>query len=210
MVSRIPLICTVTNINPFETVLTCCLHKARFVPRGLCEEQPETHYLISAAISRGCGTSKEREPDTGEDRGVRMCKVLIADDSDIMRKAIRAILLEERWIDVVGESETFNETVQKLCDLKPDVLLMDVHLAEKRGLPPELVKAQLGAVCTIAVSFANGREAKCLAESYGARTLLDKMSLYSEMIPAIKKCQPNVHNYLQGSPSLLKSQSHSA
>jgi DNA-binding NarL/FixJ family response regulator len=120
-----------------------------------------------------------------------MCKVLIADDSEVMRKAIRATLVEERGIEVVGEAATFNEAVQKLCDLKPDILLLDLHLPEKRGLVPEIVKSQLGRVCTLAVSFTADHEASDLAKSYGAAVLLDKMSLYSEMIPAIKKCQPD-------------------
>jgi DNA-binding NarL/FixJ family response regulator len=34
-------------------------------------------------------------------------KVLVADDSHVMRSAIRRILEEERRIQVVGEAETF-------------------------------------------------------------------------------------------------------
>jgi hypothetical protein len=53
-------------------------------------------------------------------------------------------------------------------------------------LDAPLVKAQLGCVpYTIAISFANDEEAKSLAASYGAVALLDKMSLYSQLLPAI-------------------------
>ena len=38
-----------------------------------------------------------------------MCKVLIADDSEIMRSAIRKILQEESNINVVGEAASFAE-----------------------------------------------------------------------------------------------------
>ena len=81
-----------------------------------------------------------------------------------------------------------------IADFKPDVLLLDLHLPEKRHFTPALVKAQLGTVCTIAVSFSNDTEAKELAESYGAATLLDKMSLYTEMLPAIHRCHPELNN----------------
>ncbi|MDP9337575.1 MAG: hypothetical protein M3P45_01770, partial [Acidobacteriota bacterium] len=48
------------------------------------------------------------------------------------------------------------------------------------------VNSQLASVDHIvAVSFSNDDEAKNLAESYGAAALLDKMNLYSDMIPAI-------------------------
>ena len=129
-----------------------------------------------------------------------MCKVLIADDSDVMRAAIRKMLQEESNIDVVGEASTFAETMQMIADFKPDVLLLDLHLPEKRHFTPGLVKAQLGTVCTVAVSFSNDTEAKELAESYGAATLLDKMSLYTEMLPAIHRCHPGLNNSARKTP----------
>jgi hypothetical protein len=73
------------------------------------------------------------------------------------------------------------------------VLLLDLHLPEKREFTPELVKAQLQSVCTLAVSLSNDDEAKALAESYGAVSLLDKMNLYREVIPAIMNCSDNQH-----------------
>jgi DNA-binding NarL/FixJ family response regulator len=118
-----------------------------------------------------------------------MCKVLIADDSEVMRTAIRKMLQEESNIDVVGEASSFADTMQKIADLKPDVLLLDLHMPEKRDFTPAVVKSQLGTVRTVAVSFSNDSESKALAESYGAATLLDKMKLYNEMIPAILHCQ---------------------
>jgi DNA-binding NarL/FixJ family response regulator len=100
-----------------------------------------------------------------------MCKVLIADDNEIMRSAIGKMLREENNINIVGEASTFAETMQMIGDFKPDVLLLDLHMPEKRDFTPELVKAQLG---TVAVSFSNDDDSKALAESYGAATLLDK------------------------------------
>ena len=123
-----------------------------------------------------------------------MCKVLIADDSEIVRTAIRKTLEEERNINVVGEASSFADTMQKIADLKPDVLLLDLRLPEKRDLTPALVKSQLGTVRTVAVSFSNDTDSRALAESYGAVALLDKMSLYTEMLPAIHRCHPEFKN----------------
>lgn len=53
------------------------------------------------------------------------------------------------------------------------------------------MKSQLQCVCTLAVSLSNDAEAKALAESYGAVSLLDKLNLYNEMIPAIMRCSGN-------------------
>jgi two-component system response regulator NreC len=126
-----------------------------------------------------------------------MCKVLIADDHEVMRTAIRKMLQEERNIKVVGEAATFVQAVQMIGDFKPDVLLLDLHMPEKRNFTPSLVKAQLGTVRTVAVSMSNDSDAKALAESYGATALLDKMMLYTEMIPAIRRCHPEVVQFLR-------------
>lgn len=112
-------------------------------------------------------------------------KVLIADDSVVMRAAIRRTLEEEVQIEVVGEASTFPETLQLMDDEKPDVLLLDLHLAERPDFPPDVVRSQLQSVRTLAMSFSNDLESKTRAESYGAVRLLDKMRLYSDMIPAI-------------------------
>ena len=51
-----------------------------------------------------------------------------------------------------------------------------------------MVKSQLNCIKnTLAISFANDEEARSLAASYGAAALLDKMSLYTELLPAIMR-----------------------
>jgi two-component system response regulator DevR len=116
--------------------------------------------------------------------------VLVADDSEMMRKAMRKTLDEEPRIRIVGEASSFASTMQMIADLKPDVLLLDLHLADKRDFAPGFVKSQLVSVdCTVAVSFSNDEEAQGLAESYGAEILLDKMKLYSQLVPAILQCR---------------------
>lgn len=115
-----------------------------------------------------------------------LTKVLLADDSDIMRSAIRRTLQEEPRIEVVGEAASFAKAMQLIADTKPDVLILDLHLAEKRAFAPHIVKSQLDSVKkVVAVSFSNDDDAKNLAKSYGAFALLDKMRLYDELVPAI-------------------------
>lgn len=81
---------------------------------------------------------------------------------------------------------TFAETIQKIADFEPAVLVLDLHLPEKRDIIPALVKAQLQCVCTLAVSLSNDDEAKALAKSYGAVSLLDKSSFTT--LTVLKLC----------------------
>jgi DNA-binding NarL/FixJ family response regulator len=118
--------------------------------------------------------------------GLLPIKVLLADDSEIMREAIKKLLVDEPRIHIVGEASSFATAMQLIADAKPDILLLDLHLPQKRELPAPIVRSQLHCVkYTLAISFANDEEAKALAASYGAARLLDKMSLYTELLPAM-------------------------
>jgi chemotaxis response regulator CheB len=124
--------------------------------------------------------------------GAMPTKVFLADNSTIMRTAIRTILNEEPRISVIGESGNFVETIQMIKSLKPDVLLLDLHMAEERPIPPDLIKVQLNTVCTLAISLANDVDSQELARTIGAIALLDKMTLFQEMVPAILACKSPV------------------
>lgn len=118
-------------------------------------------------------------------------KVLIADDSEIMCTAIARLLNEEPRVELVGVAATFAQTMQMRADFKPELLLMDLHLPEKRDFTPDFVKSQLASISMVAISVSNDDEARELAVSYGALTLLDKMHLYVELVPAILKFAPH-------------------
>jgi DNA-binding NarL/FixJ family response regulator len=121
-------------------------------------------------------------------------KVLLADDSDVMRPAIARVLKEEPLIELVGEATSFAETLQLIAALKPDVLLLDLHMRDELEYPPELVKSQIlpHTQCILAISLYNDDDATALADSFGAKVLLDKTKLYSELIPAIMQFCPSV------------------
>jgi DNA-binding NarL/FixJ family response regulator len=115
-------------------------------------------------------------------------KVLVADDSDVMRTAIRRVLKEDNRIEIVGEASAFAQTMQMIRDCQPSVLLLDLHLPEQGDFTPAFVKSQLGCVPhTLAISVSNNAEAQALAYSYGVEALLDKFNLYAELIPVIVK-----------------------
>lgn len=59
--------------------------------------------------------------------------VLLADDQDLIRDALRALLLVEPAIDVVGQARNGLEAVQEAVRLRPDVILMDVRMPVLSG-----------------------------------------------------------------------------
>lgn len=69
-----------------------------------------------------------------------MCsiKVILADDHPVLRKGIRTILEMEGDIKVVAEASDGEETIQRVKELNPDVLVLDVSMPKKNGV--EVVK----------------------------------------------------------------------
>jgi DNA-binding NarL/FixJ family response regulator len=114
-----------------------------------------------------------------------MCiSVLLADDKEIIRQAIRKLLADNPEVQLIGEAADFAQTIQMTQELKPNVVVMDLHLADFRN-GENISDMPLGKSRLLAMSLANDEEAIVLAESLGAIRLLDKMNLYDELIPAI-------------------------
>ena len=61
-------------------------------------------------------------------------RILIADDHDVVRQGVRAVLdAEPEWI-VCGEAGSGREAVTKAGELRPDVVVLDVSMPELNGL----------------------------------------------------------------------------
>ena len=80
-------------------------------------------------------------------------KVLLAEGNHVMRPVIAKVLREEPAVELVGEATSFAETLQMTAALKPDVLLLEVHIRDEREYPAEVIKAQvlLHAKCVLAI-----------------------------------------------------------
>jgi DNA-binding NarL/FixJ family response regulator len=61
-------------------------------------------------------------------------RILIADDHEVVRQGVRAVLeAEPEWI-VCGEASTGREAVAKAVELRPEVVVLDVSMPELNGL----------------------------------------------------------------------------
>ncbi|SHI85686.1 two-component system, chemotaxis family, response regulator CheB [Lutispora thermophila DSM 19022] len=61
-------------------------------------------------------------------------KVLIVDDSALMRKALKEIMMTDPSIEVVGTARNGQDAIEKVHDLKPDVVTMDINMPVMDGL----------------------------------------------------------------------------
>jgi two-component system, NarL family, response regulator NreC len=61
-------------------------------------------------------------------------RILLADDHTILRDGIRSLLEDEPDMQVIGEAEDGRSAVKLACQLKPDVVLMDIAMPLLNGL----------------------------------------------------------------------------
>ena len=61
-------------------------------------------------------------------------RILVADDHPVVRDGLIAILSTQPDFDVVGDAGTGDETVRKVSELRPDVLLLDLEMPDMDGV----------------------------------------------------------------------------
>jgi DNA-binding NarL/FixJ family response regulator len=60
--------------------------------------------------------------------------VVLADDQALVRGGFRLILEAQEDVEVLGEAENGTEAVERVRELRPDVVLMDVRMPELDGI----------------------------------------------------------------------------
>jgi NarL family two-component system response regulator LiaR len=125
-----------------------------------------------------------------------LIRVLIADDHEIVRKGIRALLATKRDIQVIGEAGDGAEAVAQALALHPDLVLMDLVMPKMDGIQAtrEITAKQPGTRVLVLTSFA-ADEQVFPAIKAGALGYLLKDSGPQELIQAIRQVY-------RGEPSL--------
>jgi DNA-binding NarL/FixJ family response regulator len=65
---------------------------------------------------------------------MRPVRILIADDHEVVRHGLRAVLERQAGWVVCGEASTGREALAKAVDLRPDVVVLDLSMPELNGL----------------------------------------------------------------------------
>ena len=60
-------------------------------------------------------------------------RIFIADHDEVIRNVMTAVLVRDGW-QICGEASTGQEAIGKMASLKPDLVLMDIELANPSGL----------------------------------------------------------------------------
>ena len=107
-------------------------------------------------------TSAAKDPVTGPAAilargGVRVSvRVVVADDHAMVRHGLVELLSAADGIEVVGEAANGREAVERVAELGPDVVLMDLQMPELDGVAAtRRVVAEAGAQVLVLTSFSD-------------------------------------------------------
>lgn len=105
-------------------------------------------------------------------------KVLVVDDSAFMRKLISDFLSEHPRLHVVGTARDGQEALQKIEQLNPDVVTLDVEMPVMNGLETlkHIMQKHPLPVVMISSTTTEGAENTILALQYGAVDFIAKPS----------------------------------
>ena len=63
-----------------------------------------------------------------------MIRVVVADDHQLVRQGLRALLQNAHDVEVIGEAGTGYEAVERVTELTPDVIVMDLSMPQLDGV----------------------------------------------------------------------------
>lgn len=61
-------------------------------------------------------------------------RIVLVDDHEVARRALRSVLRANPNIEVVGEASEGKEALKKVGELKPDIVLLDIGLPDMSGI----------------------------------------------------------------------------
>jgi DNA-binding NarL/FixJ family response regulator len=103
-----------------------------------------------------------------------------------MRETIVRFCARHPEVEIVGQSADFKETLDLTAELKPDVLLMDLRMAERVNGQTKKLKEDSSSLRIVVMSASDDDEvAQEITRRIDADKFVDKMCLYEKLIPAI-------------------------
>jgi DNA-binding NarL/FixJ family response regulator len=70
-------------------------------------------------------------------------RVLLADDAEIIRRGVKTLQEVEPTIRIVGEAAKFTELLSMATELKPDIVVMDLHMPGETEFAPHFISTRL-------------------------------------------------------------------
>jgi len=118
---------------------------------------------------------------------MKKIRVLVVDDHTLVRDGIRALLALAADIEVVGEAASGKEALQKVRQLEPNVVLMDLAMPAMGGLEAtRRIRREFPGTKVLAVTQYDDSEYVIPVIAAGAYGFITKSAAFSELASAIQ------------------------
>lgn len=114
-------------------------------------------------------------------------KVLVVDDHTLFRRGVLELLREEPGFKPVGEAHSGPEALQLSQQLKPDVVLLDVHMPSGGGVEAVQALKQIPGIHVLMLTISENDEDLLAAIEAGADGYLLKSAEPEELCYAIRQ-----------------------
>jgi DNA-binding NarL/FixJ family response regulator len=123
-------------------------------------------------------------------------KILLADDQKLIRDILRALIENQTGMSVVGQAENGRTALELTGQLKPDVVIMDIHMPDLNGIDAtRRIVAEFPDTKVIALSMHSDKQFVDAMLKAGASGYLLKDRSFEEVVPAIRSVVTH-HIYL--------------
>jgi two-component system, NarL family, response regulator DevR len=116
-----------------------------------------------------------------------MLRVLVADDSTQIRERILKLLSEVEKAEVVGVASDGIEAIEETRDLKPDLVILDLHMPRVGGFDilPTIKAVRPPPLVMVLTNYASNRHRE-VATRLGADYFFDKSVEFDKAIEVIE------------------------
>lgn len=115
-------------------------------------------------------------------------RVVIADDSSIVRGRMASLLTDLKEVEIVGEAQDVPEAIESVTRLKPDVVILDMQMPGGNGIDV-LEKIKEDRPSPIVMMFTNSPYSqyrqRCM--DLGADYFFDKSTEVEKLLDAVKE-----------------------
>jgi len=119
-------------------------------------------------------------------------RILLADDHQIMREGLKALLEKHSSMEVIAEAENGIQTLEIARREKPDVIIMDIAMPDINGIEAtRQLKSEMKDIKIVALSMHSDRRFVTETLKAGASAYVLKQSAFEALEKAIKTVMVN-------------------
>jgi len=123
-----------------------------------------------------------------------MVKVLIADDSTLVRERLRDMLSQLGQIELIGEARDGLEAMDAIRELSPDVVLLDIRMPKGNGIEvlQNIRKAGASPMVIMLTNYPYPQYQKKCMEA-GASFFFDKATEFEKVLEVLEQLISGQH-----------------